>query len=137
MKSPDKPRLIARFDAECGATRDILTTVGDTWSVLVVVALQDGPQRFGALKRSLDVTQRMLTLTVRRLERDGLVRRTVLPGKPPGVDYALTPLGESLIEPLVALATWAQAHRGDVAAARAEHVAAAERVSSRAGSRAG
>ncbi len=119
MKSPDKPRLIARFDAECGATRDILTTVGDTWSVLVVVALQDGPQRFGALKRSLDVTQRMLTLTLRNLERDGLIQRTVTPSVPPRVDYALTQMGQAFGQATFPIGQWAFENKEAVEAARA------------------
>lgn len=124
MKSLADGTLTLTFDAECRATREILSTVGDTWSVLVVVALASGPVRFGELRRSLDgISQRMLTRTVRCLERDGLIVRTVLPGKPPGVEYALTPLGRTLLEPIAALATWAQSHRGEVAAARARQPA--------------
>lgn len=108
------------FDSECIATREILSLVGDKWSVLVVVNLGEGPQRFGVLRRNLvGISQRMLTLTLRNLERDGIVTRTVLPTKPPGVDYALTKLGRSLLEPVTVLATWAQGHRAEIMRARA------------------
>ncbi|MEH6663923.1 MAG: helix-turn-helix domain-containing protein [Brevundimonas sp.] len=99
--------------------RTILARVGDKWSVLIVMVLADGPKRFSDLRRSIDgISQRMLTLTLRGLERDGLVSRTVLPTKPPRVDYELTPLGHSLREPVAALGQWAIANRQGVDAAR-------------------
>ena len=93
--------------------RDILDRVGDKWSVLVVVLLRDGQLRFSDLRRSVEgISQRMLTHTLRQLERDGLVERTVYPSVPVRVEYELTALGRTLIEPLAALAQWAEDHRG-------------------------
>jgi DNA-binding HxlR family transcriptional regulator len=111
--------LTPRFADDCPATREILTLVGDTWSVLVIVNLGDGPLRFSDLKRALaGISQRMLTRALRNLERDGLLARTVLPTNPPGVEYALTPLGRTLLEPVTQLAIWAQRHRPEIALAR-------------------
>ena len=105
--------------ARCLAVREVLNRVGDKWSVLIVAMLQQGPRRFSELKRAIEgISQRMLTLTLRGLERDGLVTRTVFPSVPPRVDYALTPLGETLLEPVLALAAWAGEHREDIQAAR-------------------
>lgn len=119
MKSLGNGKLTAGFDADCPATREILNRVGDKWSVLVVVILGDGAKRFSALKRAIDgISQRMLTATLRGLERDGLVKRTVYPTNPPQVDYALTKLGRTLLEPLTVLAVWAQGHRAEVQRAR-------------------
>lgn len=115
------------FDAECRATREILDRVGDKWSVLIVVGLADGPQRFGNLKRALDgISQRMLTFTLRGLERDGLVVRTVYPTKPPSVEYALTAFGRTLLGPVFELASWAQHNRAHVMRAREAFERAAE-----------
>lgn len=103
----------------CTTVREVLSRVGDKWSVLVIKLLGDGTMRFSELMRSIEgISQRMLTLTVRQLERDGLVRRTVYPTVPPRVEYALTPLGETLLEPVMALAAWADGHRRDIEAAR-------------------
>lgn len=103
----------------CLPVRAILARVGDKWSVLIVMLLADGPKRFSDLRRAVDgISQRMLTLTLRGLERDGLVTRTVLPTNPPRVDYELTPLGHSLREPVSALGQWAVAHQTEVDAAR-------------------
>jgi DNA-binding HxlR family transcriptional regulator len=119
LKLLSNGKLTAEFDADCGATRQILTRVGDKWSVLVVVLLGEATMRFNELRRALDgISQRMLTSTLRGLERDGLVKRTVRPTNPPQVDYALTPLGESLLEPVRVLAVWAQGHRAEVMQAR-------------------
>lgn len=99
--------------------RDILDRVGDKWSVLVVVLLGDGTRRFSDLRRSVEgISQRMLTHTLRQLERDGLISRTVYPTVPLRVEYALTPLGQTLLEPLAALAQWAGQHREAVLSAR-------------------
>jgi DNA-binding HxlR family transcriptional regulator len=96
----------------CPAVREVLNRVGDKWSVLVVGLLGDGPKRFGELRRSIEgISQRMLTLTVRGLERDGLITRTVEPSIPPKVEYALTKLGRTLLVPVEALAQWAVDHR--------------------------
>jgi DNA-binding HxlR family transcriptional regulator len=103
----------------CQAVGSILSRIGDKWSVLVVMMLADGPKRFNELKRLIGgVSQRMLTLTLRGLERDGLVTRTVFPTIPPRVDYELTELGQSLRGPIEALGSWAFAHLGVIDAAR-------------------
>lgn len=102
--------------------RDILDRVGDKWSVLVVILLKDGRMRFSGLRRAVDgISQRMLTQTLRQLERDGLVERTVYPSVPVRVEYALTALGRTLIEPLSALAHWAEDHREVILSARAAY----------------
>src|SRR5882672_3865379 len=86
---------------DCRAASEVLARVGDKWTVLVVSTLGDGPMRFNELRRALgSISQRMLTLTLRALERDGLVTRTVLPTNPPRVDYELTKLGKSLLDPV-------------------------------------
>jgi DNA-binding HxlR family transcriptional regulator len=96
----------------CPAVREVLNRVGDKWSVLVVTLLGEGPKRFGELRRATEgISQRMLTLTLRGLERDGLVTRTVEPSIPPKVEYALTDLGKTLLVPVHALAQWAVEHR--------------------------
>jgi DNA-binding HxlR family transcriptional regulator len=119
LKSLGNGRLTRGFDADCIATREILNRVGDKWSVLVVVILGERRSRFNELKRALDgISQRMLTVTLRGLERDGLVKRTVHPTNPPQVEYELTKLGRTLLEPVSALAVWAQGHRGEVQRAR-------------------
>jgi DNA-binding HxlR family transcriptional regulator len=106
---------------DCGI-RDVLDRVGDKWSVLVVVELASGPRRFRELQRAVDgISQRMLTLTVRRLERDGLVRRTVYPVVPAQVDYRLTDAGASLTHLVRALTDWSLAHRETIAEARGRY----------------
>ena len=103
---------------DCGI-RDVLDRVGDKWSVLVVVELASGPRRFRELQRAIHgISQRMLTLTVRRLERDGLVTRTVYPTVPAQVDYRLTETGASLTHLVKALADWSLEHRAGIAEAR-------------------
>jgi DNA-binding HxlR family transcriptional regulator len=102
--------------------REVLDRVGDKWSVLVVVLLGERSHRFSELHRAIEgISQRMLTLTLRVLERDGLVSRTVHPTVPPRVEYALTELGRTLLAPLSALADWAHAHREDILAARGHY----------------
>jgi len=104
----------------CKAVSQVLARVGDKWSVLVVMTLKDGPKRFSEIRRAMDgVSQRMLTLTLRGLERDGLVTRTVTPTIPPRVDYELTDLGRSLQAPVVALGQWAFENIPQIDAARA------------------
>ncbi len=106
--------------------RDVLDRLGDAWSVLVILRLGDGPRRFNALKRQVGaISQRMLTVTLRSLERDGLVSRAVHPTVPPQVEYALTDLGHSLAGPIGALADWAVAHRGRITDNRRRFDAAA------------
>ena len=116
--SPEEPAVPDH--ATCRAVGQILDRVGDKWSVMAVGTLSKGPMRFNAMMRTIGgVSHRMLTLTLRGLERDGLVKRTVFPTVPPKVEYELTALGSSLIEPLKTLAIWAQEHRPAVEAARA------------------
>jgi DNA-binding HxlR family transcriptional regulator len=104
---------------DCRAVSEVLSRVGDKWTVLVVSALGEGPKRFNELRRALgSISQRMLTLTVRALERDGLVTRTVFPTVPPRVDYELTKLGRSLLEPVSTLGLWARKNRAAIEAAR-------------------
>ena len=104
---------------DCRAVSEVLARVGDKWTVLVVSALGDGPKRFNELRRALgSISQRMLTLTLRALERDGLVTRTVFPTIPPRVDYELTKLGRSLLDPVSELGLWARRNRAAIADAR-------------------
>ncbi len=111
---------------------EVLARVGDKWSILVIGTLGEGPRRFNELKRGIDgISERMLTLTVRGLERDGLITRTVTPRIPPRVDYAMTDLGQSLLEPVRALGNWAIANRTTVDAARHSFDARAGEVLSR------
>ncbi|WP_425557164.1 winged helix-turn-helix transcriptional regulator [Deinococcus carri] len=96
---------------DCGV-RDVLERIGDKWTVLVIAELSPGPRRFKAIQRAIhSISQRMLTLTLRRLERDGLVSRTVVPTVPPQVTYALTARGRSLTQVVQTLVEWAQAHQ--------------------------
>ncbi|WP_420009770.1 winged helix-turn-helix transcriptional regulator [Xanthomonas sacchari] len=102
----------------CLATRQILDRIGDKWSLYIIAMLANGPQRFNALKRGIDgISQRMLTLTLRGLERDGLVTRTLYPTIPPRVDYALTDLGRTLLKPVMALVDWANENQSAIAEA--------------------
>ena len=110
---------------DCRAVSEVLARVGDKWTVLVVSTLGDGPKRFNELRRALgSISQRMLTLTLRGLERDGLVTRTVFPTIPPRVDYELTDLGRSLLEPVSELGLWARQNRASIQQARATFDAA-------------
>ncbi|HJS40870.1 MAG TPA: helix-turn-helix domain-containing protein [Sphingomicrobium sp.] len=100
MKDPANP--------VCRTISTLLSRIGDKWTVLVVQTLGEGSRRFNELRREIpSVSQRMLTLTLRNLERDGLVSRTVTPSIPPRVDYELTELGRSLQKPITGLASWA------------------------------
>src|ERR1051325_3981781 len=104
---------------DCRAVSEVLARVGDKWTVLVVGELGNGPKRFNEIRRSLgSISQRMLTLTLRGLERDGLVTRTVFPTIPPRVDYELTKLGRSLLEPVSGLGLWARQNRAAIPEAR-------------------
>ncbi len=110
------------------AIRELLHRIGDAWSVLVIERLDESPDpvRFNELRRRVgDISQRMLTVTLRNLERDGLVSRRVVPGSPPGVDYALSELGRSLASPTCALVRWAFANHEAVEVARRRYDAAA------------
>jgi DNA-binding HxlR family transcriptional regulator len=107
-------------DAEKCPVRDVLDRIGDQWSVLVLLILtEDGPHRFNALRRTIgDISQRMLALTLRHLERDGLVSRRVFPTNPPQVEYAVTPLGGSLAEGIAVLNRWAEENHERIREAR-------------------
>jgi DNA-binding HxlR family transcriptional regulator len=110
---------------DCRAVSEVLSRIGDKWSVLVVTALGEGPKRFNELRKALgSISQRMLTLTLRALERDGLVTRTVFPTVPPKVEYELTRLGRSLLDPVSALGLWARRNRATIQEARARFDAA-------------
>lgn len=122
---------LARYRDAAGSYRDcpirnVLDQIGDKWSTLFVVLLGQRPHRFGELRRAVpDISQRMLTQTLRDLQRDGLVSRQVFPTVPPGVEYSLTPLGQSLLEPLSHLVRWADQHYPAIRAARASFEEAA------------
>jgi DNA-binding HxlR family transcriptional regulator len=103
----------------CMAVHEVLSQIGDKWTVLIVRSLNDGPRRFSELKRDVEgISQRMLTLNLKTLERDGFITRTVYPTVPPRVDYELTPLGHSLSEPLGVIAQWAITNRQRIVDAR-------------------
>ncbi len=107
-----------RFSADCPA-RALLDQVADKWSMMVLALLRDGPHRFNAIKRRLEgVTQKALTQCLRRLERNGMVSRRVIPSAPVGVEYAITPLGASLQIPFGALYRWMVEHQPEVDAAQ-------------------
>jgi DNA-binding HxlR family transcriptional regulator len=113
---PPQPHL----DNDCRGVATILARVGDKWSVFVIMLLGAGPRRFNEIKRMVGgISQRMLTLTLRGLERDGLVTRTVFPTIPPRVDYELTDLGRGLSQPVEALGKWAYDHQPEIEDARA------------------
>jgi DNA-binding HxlR family transcriptional regulator len=125
---PDVPVSLAPEESvdhsNCIVVREVLDRVGDKWSVLVIALLGERGQRFNELKRSIEgISQRMLTLTLRQLEHDGLVLRTVHATVPPRVDYALTELGESVLAPISALIRWATEHGTDIADARRRYEA--------------
>ena len=113
-------RVAHGADANYRAALETLARIGDKWTVMVVAALWQGPLRYNEIQRGVEgISQRMLTLTLKGLEQDGLVERTVFPAVPPRVDYELTELGRSLIVPLHALYEWAVEHRPAMLAARA------------------
>ena len=113
-----KPRHIHRGE-DCRAVSDILQRVGDKWTVLVVGKLGEGQMRFNELRTAVGgISQKMLTTTLRGLERDGFVTRTVFPTIPPRVDYELTDLGRELLKPVKALGEWARANTSRINAAR-------------------
>lgn len=114
------------FDAARCPVRDVLDQIAGKWTTLLMIMLAERPHRFGELRRGLpDISQRMLTQSLRDLQRDGLVSRHVHPTVPPSVEYRLTPLGASLLEPLAAIVAWASEHHGAIRAARAAYDAAA------------
>ena len=109
----DLPEGMPEPDAEgCQATREILARIGDKWSLYIIATLANGVMRFNELKRGIDgISQRMLTLTLRGLERDGLITRTMYPTIPPRVDYELTELGITLLGPVMSLVNWANTNK--------------------------
>ena len=118
-----RPSSVYETRADAGApkcaVRDVLDRVGDAWSVLVVLRLGESPRRFNELRRQVGgISQRMLTVTLRHLERDGLVARRVIPHTPPQVEYRLTELGRSLLGAIEILAQWAVAHQPEIQTAR-------------------
>src|ERR1700738_211504 len=106
------------FSEDCRKVSKVLARVGDKWSMLIIVLLRDGARRFNGMRRTVDgISQQMLTRTLRGLERDGMVTRTMIPASPPQVEYALTDLGRSLSQPVLALGTWVQEHLARIDAA--------------------
>jgi DNA-binding HxlR family transcriptional regulator len=113
---------------DCNRINGVLTRVGDRWSVLVIISLSEyGTLRFNELKRNLGISQRMLSLTLKKLERDGLVMREQYPTIPPKVEYSLTPMGQSFLKPVSALGEWALNNLSKIDAARQNYDAAAVR----------
>src|ERR1700734_4389565 len=103
----------------CCPVRDVLDRIGDKWSILMIMTLAMRPQRFSELHRAIrDISKRMLTQTLRDLERDGRITRHVFPTKPPSVEYRLAPLGQSLLDPMAGLMTWANQQHAEIRAAR-------------------
>lgn len=110
----------AKVDAACCPVRDVLDQIGDKWTTLILIVLAGKPCRFSEIQRLVpDISKRMLTQTLRNLERDGLVTRHVFPTKPPSVEYRLSPLGVSIQDPLAALAAWAERHHDEIKRSRA------------------
>jgi len=115
---------------DCRAVSEVLSRVGDKWTILVVSELGNGPKRFNEIRRALgSISQRMLTLTLRGLERDGLVTRTVFPTIPPKVEYELTALGRSLLVPVSGIGLWARQNRAAIQKARQRFDATADKAS--------
>ena len=114
--------LYSHADPRCGPVRHLMQRIGSRWPVLIIAHLDSGPRRFSELKRDIGrITQKSLTTALRELEQDGLIERTVTPIIPPRVDYALTPLGRTLLTPLKALVYWAIENEDSVAEARARY----------------
>ena len=121
---PMPPSATAQLDA-----RDLLRRISDRWTLLIGVQLAAGPRRFGELAKAVDgISKKMLAQTLRNLERDGLVARTVIPSMPVTVEYALTPLGATLTAPIQALTTWTDTHMAEVGAARRRYDGERKRV---------
>ena len=120
-KAGSKERRAFKNDPDC-AIRNVLARIGDRWSMLVLFALVDEPDRFNSLKRRIEgISQKMLTQTVRDLEREGYVSRTVYPEVPVRVEYALTDLGRAIIKPLYGLVTWADQNHTKIRRSRAAY----------------
>lgn len=107
---------------DCRVVREILDLVGDKWTLYIIATLRNGPVRFNELRRQIDgISQRMLTINLRGLERDGLVKRTLFPTVPPRVDYELTEVGRTLLVPVMALVTWANSNQENIRSARVRY----------------
>lgn len=107
---------------DCRMVREILDLVGDKWTLYIIATLKDGPVRFNELRRRIDgISQRMLTINLRGLERDGLVKRTLFPTIPPRVDYELTDVGRTILAPVMALVTWANTNQENIKGARVRY----------------
>lgn len=119
--------VLSRWHNSAGDTshcpvRGILDNLGDKWTVLVLVILSSGTHRFSEIKKAIpDISKRMLAKTLRKLERDGLTLRQVLPTKPPSVEYSLTKTGDSLLGPLTTLIAWAEQTKLDISASRSTY----------------
>lgn len=104
---------------DCRIVREILDLIGDKWTLYIIATLRNGPVRFNEMRRQIDgISQRMLTINLRGLERDGLVKRTLFPTIPPRVEYELTEVGRTLLAPVMALVTWANSNRNNIQDAR-------------------
>ncbi|MFG6487046.1 winged helix-turn-helix transcriptional regulator [Roseateles sp. BYS78W] len=115
----DRSEIPKPSEPACEATREILDRIADKWSLYIIATLRSGTRRFNELRREVEgISQRMLTLTLRGLERDGLVTRTIFPTIPPRVDYELTELGGTLLEPVMALVAWAEKNKPAIAEAQ-------------------
>lgn len=115
----DQGEVLLHQASACMTVSDVLSRIGDKWTVLVIVTLSRGSLRFSEIEREIgNISKKMLTSTLRALERDGMVERSVTPSRPPRVDYTLTDLGRELREPLMALGQWAGANAGRIEAAR-------------------
>lgn len=109
------------LDPNCGSRR-VLNLIADKWTILIIYVLARGTQRYGQLQREIGgISQKVLTQTLRKMEEDGLVKRTIHPVIPPRVDYSLTELGETLMEPLSAICRWAEIHLNEVEQARVQY----------------
>ncbi|OBZ93935.1 transcriptional regulator [Pararhizobium polonicum] len=114
------------FKGQDCPVRDVVDNIGGKWNTLMILALADGPMRFSALRRLIpDISQRMLTQTLRDLQRDGYIARAVFPTQPPSVEYSLTPLGQSFLVLVKGLVDWSVVHHEAIRAARATYDAAA------------
>ena len=113
------------FDPSGCPVRDVLDQVGDKWTTLILISLASQPRRFGEVRRRVpDISKRMLTQALRELERNGLITRHVFPTRPPGVEYRVSALGRSMLDPLAALVEWAECRHAEIRQARARFDAA-------------
>ncbi|USD99777.1 helix-turn-helix transcriptional regulator [Vibrio sp. SCSIO 43133] len=121
-KTKTKTERRVFYNTQDCPVRNVVAQIGDKWSLLILFALVDGPDRFNDLKSRIEgISQRMLTQTLRDLEREGYVNRTVYPEVPVRVEYALTDLGKQLVKPLYELVQWAENHKPNIEQARAEY----------------